>query len=152
MNKPLPRLPGTPIDTFRKKRNSQIRRAWVEDDDNERRHDPISPLFAMRNKNTVRRREFIDLPLQNVSTSKPILTAPSSHYAGDTPRANTLSAQNRGLRGLEQEVTLGLDQSSLRTPTRTSRSVTSRTRLNVDAIPQEYSKLRYHSLPPYVYH
>ena len=143
MNKPLPQLPFSPaVDTFRKKRNSQARQVLMEDD-YERGNEPISPLFAMRNKNLIRRtREFPDLPLRHISASKPTFTVSPGHYTGDTLRAYNPPSQNRGPRGAEQqEVTLGLDQGSVKTPTRASRSMTNRPRPNVDVIPEEHGKL-----------
>ena len=113
------------------------------EDDYERGSEPISPLFAMRNKNLIRRtREFPDLPLRHISASKPTFTVSPGHYTGDTLRTYNPPSQNRGPRGAEQqEVTLGLDQGSVKTPTRTSRSMTNRPRPNVDVIPEEHGKL-----------
>ena len=119
----------------------------MEDDDNERGNEPVSPLFGMRNRNLIRRtREFPDLPLRTTPSSKPTLTVPAGHYTGETLKSYTPSSQNREPRGPEQqEVTLGLDQGNLRTPTRASRSAPSRPRLKVDVIPEEHGKLFPHS-------
>jgi hypothetical protein len=119
----------------------------MEDDDNERGNEPVSPLFGMRNRNLTRRtREFPDLPLRTIPSSKPTLTVPAGHYTGETLKSYTPSSQNREPRGPEQqEVTLGLDQGNLRTPTRASRSAPSRPRLKVDVIPEEHGKLLPHS-------
>lgn len=141
MNKPLPRLPfasTAQIDSVRKKRRSHFQPFFMEDDDIERGNERLSPLLRMHDRNRRQSRRFSGLPLRTTPSSKPTVTAPASHYTGETLRPSTLATHN--LRSDKEVVTVGLDQGIPMTPTRGSRPVPARPRLNVDIIPEEQGK------------
>ncbi|KAL6240406.1 hypothetical protein RBB50_012688 [Rhinocladiella similis] len=138
INKPLPRLPfaGTAqTDSGRRKQRSRLLPFLTEDDDIERGNGRLSPLLRAHDRNRRQSRRFSGLPLRTTPSSKPTVTAPASHYTGETLRPPTPATQN--LRSDREEVTLGLDQGIPMTPTRGSRPVPARPRPNVDMIPEE---------------
>ncbi|KAK5311809.1 hypothetical protein LTR93_011588 [Exophiala xenobiotica] len=110
----------------------------MDDEESGRDNEILHPVFRTRDRKPIRHTgDFSDLPLRAIRTSKPTLKTATSHYTGETLKSYTPSTRTR--EGQEQqEVTLGFDQGIPRTPTPASRSVTSRPRLRVDAIPEEH--------------